>query len=106
MNKRFCWLEICHRLRWSAVVAMVAVAAAVPSFAQAPAGASPQEPAVAVAAAAAAPPARSLLQVLRAGGPVMIPIAFCSFLLTVFVFERAISLRRARVIPKPFVKRF
>ncbi len=36
----------------------------------------------------------------------MIPIAGCSFIALVFVFERAIALRRGRVIPKPFVKRF
>jgi biopolymer transport protein ExbB len=36
----------------------------------------------------------------------MIPMFACSFLTLVFVFERAISLRRGRVIPGPFVKRF
>ncbi len=49
---------------------------------------------------------RSLLTVLRDGGPMLIPLGLCSFLLFVFVFERAISLRRGRVIPKPFVRRF
>ncbi len=51
-------------------------------------------------------PTKNLLQVMRDGGPLMIPIAFCSFILFVFVFERSISLRRGRVIPGPFVKRF
>ncbi len=51
-------------------------------------------------------PTRSLLQVARDGGPLMVPIALCSFVLLVFVFERAIFLRRGRVIPRPFVKRF
>lgn len=51
-------------------------------------------------------PTKNLLDVLREGGPLMYPIGFCSFLLCVFVFERAISLRRGRVIPGPFVKRF
>lgn len=51
-------------------------------------------------------PTKNLLQVLREGGPVMIPIGVCSVLLLVFVFERFISLRRGRVIPGPFVKRF
>ena len=51
-------------------------------------------------------PTKSLLQVIRDGGPLMIPIGVCSFILFVFVFERATSLRRGRVIPKPFVKRF
>lgn len=51
-------------------------------------------------------PTKNLWQVVREGGPLMLPIAVCSFLLLVFVFERAISLRTGRVIPGPFVKRF
>ena len=51
-------------------------------------------------------PTRSLLDMLLAGGPVLIPIAICSFVLFVFVFERTVSLRRGRVIPGPFVRRF
>ena len=106
MNMRCFGQPMCRSvfdwLRLATAVALIVVSAAAPGFAQAPTDDAPQEPAV----AAAAPPARSLLQVLRAGGPVMIPIAFCSFLLMVFVLERAVSLRRSRVIPKPFVKRF
>ena len=49
---------------------------------------------------------KRLLEIIRDGGPLMIPIGLCSFILLVFVFERAISLRRARVIPKPFTSRF
>ncbi len=49
---------------------------------------------------------RSLLHVLKDGGPILIPIAGCSFLLFIFVFECAICLRSGRVIPRPFVKRF
>lgn len=49
---------------------------------------------------------KRLLEVLRNGGPLMIPIGICSFILLVFVFERAISLRKSRIIPRPFVKRF
>jgi biopolymer transport protein ExbB len=51
-------------------------------------------------------PTKNLLQVIRDGGPLMIPIAICSIVLLVFVFERLVMLRRGRVIPKPFVKRF
>lgn len=51
-------------------------------------------------------PTKSLLHVIRDGGPLMLPIALCSFVLLVFVFERAISLRRGRVIPGPFVRKF
>ena len=36
----------------------------------------------------------------------LLPLVGCSFLLFLFVFERAISLRRGRVIPKHFVRRF
>ena len=36
----------------------------------------------------------------------MIPLAGCSLLVITFVLERAITLRRSRVIPKPFVTRF
>lgn len=51
-------------------------------------------------------PTKNLLQVFRDGGLLMYPIGLCSIILLVFVFERAISLRRGRVIPGPFVKRF
>ena len=51
-------------------------------------------------------PTRNLLDVIRDGGPLMFPIAICSFVLFIFVFERAISLRRGRVIPGHFVRRF
>jgi biopolymer transport protein ExbB len=51
-------------------------------------------------------PTKNLLQVMRDGGPMIVPIGICSFLLLVFVFERAVSLRRGRVIPGPFVRRF
>ncbi len=51
-------------------------------------------------------PTRSLLQVCRDGGVLMMPIGLCSVVLLVFVFERFISLRRGRIIPRPFVKRF
>ena len=49
---------------------------------------------------------RNLLQVIRDGGPILLPIAACSIVLCIFVLERAISLRSGRVIPRPFVKRF
>lgn len=53
----------------------------------------------------AAIPVRSLLQIFHDGGIMMYPIALCSFILTVFAFERFIHLRNGRVIPRPFVKR-
>lgn len=48
---------------------------------------------------------RNLLQLFHDGGLMMYPIALCSFVLTVFTFERFIHLRTGRVIPRPFVKR-
>src|SRR6476646_11023075 len=51
-------------------------------------------------------PTRSLFEMLWAGGPVMIPIALASFLMVLIVFERMISLRRRRVVPRLFVDRF
>lgn len=48
---------------------------------------------------------KSLLQVIHNGGPLMLPIGCCSFMLLVFIFERSISLRRGRIIPRPFVTR-
>ena len=49
---------------------------------------------------------RRLLPMLMGGGPLMIPIGVCSFILVVFVFERFISRRKGRIIPGPFTKRF
>lgn len=51
-------------------------------------------------------PTKSLLAAFFEGGPLMYPIALCSFALVVFVLERGIALRRGRVIPRPFVRRF
>ncbi len=50
-------------------------------------------------------PVRSLLQMFHDGGIMMYPLMLCSFVLTVFAFERFIHLRSGRVIPRPFVKR-
>jgi biopolymer transport protein ExbB len=59
-----------------------------------------------LAAAKPAIPTRSLFEMLMAGGPVMIPIMLASFLMLLIVFERLISLRRRRVIPRLFIERF
>ncbi len=68
---------------------------------------APQGPAKAAPVSAEEPiPMRDLWTIIQDGGPLMIPIAACSLILLAFVFERAISLRRGRVIPGPFVKRF
>lgn len=49
---------------------------------------------------------QNLMDIIRSGGPLMIPIGLCSFLLVVFVFERVISLRRSRIIPSQFTRLF
>jgi len=59
-----------------------------------------------LAAAGPAVPTRSLFEMLIAGGPVMIPIMLASFLMLLIVFERFISLRRRRVVPRLFIERF
>lgn len=51
-------------------------------------------------------PTKSLWDMVMAGGPTMVPLAGCSVVLLVFIFERAVSLRRGRVAPRPFIKRF
>jgi len=50
-------------------------------------------------------PTQNLWSIIKDGGLLMIPIAVCSLILVAVVFERIISLRRGRVIPKPFVTR-
>jgi biopolymer transport protein ExbB len=92
--------------------ACFAAVIAVSAWAQAPPASAPADQAVADQPAAAQPapreaiPTKNMLSVFHDGGPIMYPIALCSFLLLVFVFERLVSLRRGRVIPGPFVKRF
>ncbi len=56
-------------------------------------------------AARVAIPTKNLLRIMREGGWVMWPLAFCSLLMVTFLFERLVSLRRGRVIPRPFTKR-
>ena len=65
-----------------------------------------QEAAANPAVTGGAIPTKNMFHVITDGGPLMYPIAICSFVLLIFVFERFISLRRGHVIPGPFVKRF
>jgi biopolymer transport protein ExbB len=87
-NKRF--------FRWLPVAIAILAAAAASAAAQAPAAAAQPE----------VIHTKNMLSIFYDGGPLMLPIAICSFVLLVFVFERFVSLRRGRVIPGPFVKRF
>lgn len=84
-----------------AAMAPAMAASAVPAPQEAGQGSQPALPAVGEKAVAT----RTLLDVFRSGGPLMIPIGICSVALLVFVFERLVSLRRSRIVPKPFVKR-
>ncbi|QEG38691.1 MotA/TolQ/ExbB proton channel family protein [Roseimaritima ulvae] len=43
---------------------------------------------------------------LSQGGPLMIPLGVCSLIVLALSLERLIALRRSRVIPRPFVRRF
>jgi biopolymer transport protein ExbB len=47
-----------------------------------------------------------MFESLLAGGPLMFPILLASFVMFLIVFERLISLRRGRVIPRLFIERF
>jgi biopolymer transport protein ExbB len=51
-------------------------------------------------------PTTDLQKIIHDAGPLMYAILLCSFLLVAFLLERIVSLRRSRVIPKPFVTRF
>ena len=82
------------------------LALAGPTFGQAAAAGSAPSDLAPPAIEEVSIPTKNLLQVIRDGGPLMLPISVCSFILLVFVFERTIALRRGRVIPRPFVRRF
>jgi len=49
---------------------------------------------------------RSLISFFKEGGALMYPILGCSIIMVLFTFERMMSLRRRRIIHKPFVKQF
>ena len=49
---------------------------------------------------------QNLFVIVQQGGLLLYPILIASFILCLFVFERLISLRRRRVIPRPFVRKF
>jgi len=49
---------------------------------------------------------QNLFVIVQQGGLLLYPILIASFVLCLFVFERLSSLRRRRVIPRPFVRQF
>ena len=70
-----------------------------------PPATSAERPATAAPAAKRGIP-RDPIEVLFALGIFMYPLGFCSVIVVWFSIERLVVLRRGRVIPKPFVKRF
>lgn len=47
-------------------------------------------------------PLDSLFEIIRSGGPLMIPIALCSVLALAYMVERSIRLRASRLAARPF----
>jgi biopolymer transport protein ExbB len=99
-------------LPWAAAICLLAAGLGVGFFgparraAAAPAAGAEAAKDPAAAVPQEAIPTRDLWRIVQDAGPLMIPILGCSLLLVTFALERAISLRRGRVIPKPFVTRF
>ncbi len=102
-------------LALSIALAACAVSAYCPSLALAQGRAAEAAPAAAATeqSAASEPTAAEprisitdLQKIVRDAGPLMYAILFCSILVVAFFLERTVSLRRGRVIPKPFVTRF
>ena len=94
-------------------VIVAVMAAPIPSPAQSPHGSTPVTAGTPGAGERITPvvkeepiPTQNLWDIVRDGGLLMVPIAFCSLVLVATVFERTVSLRRGRVIPGPFVSRF
>ena len=48
----------------------------------------------------------AFVQKIASGGWLMLPLAVCSLVVLALSLERLVSLRRGRVIPRPFVRRF
>ncbi len=48
----------------------------------------------------------TLFKQIVAGGWLMIPLGLCSLIVVSLALERTMALRRSRVIPRPFVRRF
>ena len=74
----------------------VLIAQAAPPPGGAPAGAADE-------AKGESPKQPTVFELLDQGGPVMYPIYACSILALAFAIERAISLRRGRILPPAFI---
>jgi biopolymer transport protein ExbB len=96
---RYCGLRI-------AVIAALLAVARGPSWAQDSVPAEPTVAATENAGIGTVTSQKSLFEIMQSGGVMMIPLLVCSVVLLVFLFERAVSLRNGRIVPRPFVKRF
>lgn len=76
-----------------------------PPVAEAPIAESPAKPSKAPAPAPKGIP-REPMEVLIALGPFLYPLGLASIVVVWFSIERLVVLRRGRVIPRPFVRRF
>ena len=83
-----------------AYLCFAAVGTTVQAAAEKPAAAAPSESSHGFI------PTTDVWRIVHDAGPLMYAILLCSFLLMAFFLERCVSLRRGRVIPKPFVTRF
>lgn len=99
---------------WLTVLLVLVGLPAALTAAAAPPPAAPEEPAAEAPAAEGEVPEgeegdgeedgeATVLDLLIDGGPLMIPIGFCSFLVVAFTIERALSLRRKQILPPDFV---
>jgi len=87
-------------------VAGVGLALATVALAQESAtnGAAEASVAAAPAVHGAAAAGQTVLQLLLKGGPVMYPLGLCSIVMMAFAIERALGLRRSRIIPDSTVQ--
>ncbi len=67
---------------------------------------APQEPVATDATAEASSSKGGLIDLMKRGGLLMIPIIVCSLAVICMTIERLISLRRSRIIPRAFTRRF
>jgi len=101
-----------HAVGWFFAILILLSCWPLMAQAQETADSPPAAPVASEAAAPAAPQGvvaatqRSLISFFKDGGPLMFPILGCSIIMVLFTFERMISLRRRKIIHKPFVKQF
>jgi len=97
-----CWIATAIGIGWMAVAPAIGQSADDKGEPPAPASRAKAEP----FAKQPLVPTRNFAEMMHKGGPLMYVLALCSVIGLAFVFERFISLRRSRVIPNAFVKRF